>query len=251
VAGGLGALLGGDRFGHGFFAAGFTQAFSGRIGKLDKGHYGISPERVIAAAIVGGTASALTGGKFANGAITGAFSRAFNDETEILRNPAAAAEDQLKSVLEKSGLDHMIKTAMASPVELVVGVTSGATFDFYEELLSDQLNYLSEDGIDYSTNSYSYKVGKYIGVSLSTELIGSPLTYGFPAAVSLLPRTNVFRALWMSGELLTDGKTALQAGQLTGDMARLNPAAGYIVPEVRSSINIPYRPQTMHLPYRP
>jgi len=32
------------------------------------------------AAVAGGTASELTGGKFANGAITGAFSRAFNDE---------------------------------------------------------------------------------------------------------------------------------------------------------------------------
>jgi hypothetical protein len=31
---------------------------------------------------LGGTTSALTGGKFANGAITGAFSRAFNDELE-------------------------------------------------------------------------------------------------------------------------------------------------------------------------
>ena len=33
-----------------------------------------------AAAVLGGSTSALTGGKFANGAITGAFSRAFNDD---------------------------------------------------------------------------------------------------------------------------------------------------------------------------
>jgi hypothetical protein len=39
-----------------------------------------SAKRIAAAAILGGSTSALTGGKFANGAITGAFSRAFNDE---------------------------------------------------------------------------------------------------------------------------------------------------------------------------
>jgi hypothetical protein len=57
-----------------------TQAFSGAIDGLDDGTIGISAERVAAAAVLGGTTSALTGGKFANGAITGAFSRAFNDE---------------------------------------------------------------------------------------------------------------------------------------------------------------------------
>lgn len=36
------------------------------------------------ASLVGGTASSLGGGKFANGAITAAFSRAFNDE---MHNP--------------------------------------------------------------------------------------------------------------------------------------------------------------------
>jgi len=34
----------------------------------------------MAAAVVGGTASEISGGKFANGAVTGAFSRLFNDE---------------------------------------------------------------------------------------------------------------------------------------------------------------------------
>ena len=37
-------------------------------------------KRMVAAAVLGGTVSSLTGGKFASGALTGAFSRAFNDE---------------------------------------------------------------------------------------------------------------------------------------------------------------------------
>jgi len=45
------------------------------IGKLNG-----TSSRIISAAIVGGTASKLSGGKFANGAMTAVFSRTFNDE---------------------------------------------------------------------------------------------------------------------------------------------------------------------------
>jgi hypothetical protein len=80
AVGGVMSYLGGGKFGHGFAAAGFTQAFAGPIGSIDGGNVGFSAQRTLAAAVVGGTASELTGGKFANGAVTGAFSRAFNDE---------------------------------------------------------------------------------------------------------------------------------------------------------------------------
>lgn len=59
-----------------------------------------SPARVFAAALVGGTASKLTGGKFANGAVTGAFSRAFNDEMHW-RDRAKYALSQAKEKLQK------------------------------------------------------------------------------------------------------------------------------------------------------
>lgn len=42
------------------------------------GHIDSMGGRVVAAAVVGGTTSVISGGKFANGAITGAFSYAFN-----------------------------------------------------------------------------------------------------------------------------------------------------------------------------
>lgn len=45
----------------------------------------VSAERVVAAAILGGTTSVIAGGKFANGALTGAFGRAFNEESTIMR----------------------------------------------------------------------------------------------------------------------------------------------------------------------
>ena len=93
IAGGISSVLNGGKFGHGFVSAGFTQAFSGaidkiggRIGNTFSGSYFTTANRamrIIASAVVGGTASALTGGKFANGAITGAFSRGFNDEAHF------------------------------------------------------------------------------------------------------------------------------------------------------------------------
>lgn len=64
-----------------------TQAFSGAIdgiggNKFSSAYFeaGNRAARIVAAAVVGGTTSVMSGGKFANGAITGAFSRAFNDD---------------------------------------------------------------------------------------------------------------------------------------------------------------------------
>lgn len=63
----------GGQFRHGFYA-GFA---TGGLSKL----IGMAPQQVrfIAAAIVGGTAAALGGGKFANGAVSGAFQYLLND----------------------------------------------------------------------------------------------------------------------------------------------------------------------------
>ena len=47
--------------------------------------YSYTNARVTAAAIVGGTASVISGGKFANGAVTGAFIQMFNAETQLAK----------------------------------------------------------------------------------------------------------------------------------------------------------------------
>jgi RHS repeat-associated protein len=81
VAGGAVQHLQGGEFGSGFASAGVVQAFSGSIDRLDPSNPdGFSVQRVLAAALIGGSVSDMTGGKFANGAVTAAFARAFNDE---------------------------------------------------------------------------------------------------------------------------------------------------------------------------
>ncbi len=63
---------------------GSPQAAAPGIGKI-----GNPAGRVVAAALVGGTASASTGGKFANGAVTAAFSVAFASAAQELAQQSA------------------------------------------------------------------------------------------------------------------------------------------------------------------
>ncbi|MHB8447329.1 MAG: FG-GAP-like repeat-containing protein [Rudaea sp.] len=85
IAGGVMSSLEGDKFGNGFVSAGVAEAFSGAIDRLDPQNpigQSVSAERVIAASLLGGTTSVIAGGKFGNGAITAAFGRAFNEESQ-------------------------------------------------------------------------------------------------------------------------------------------------------------------------
>ncbi|MGE3729971.1 MAG: RHS repeat-associated core domain-containing protein [Lysobacterales bacterium] len=98
IAGGIMNRLQGGKFGDGFAGAGVTQALSPAIGRVNSSNRGFSPLRVAVAAMVGGTASAAGGGKFANGAVTAAFSRGYNDEFHNLWDKASKAVSD--------GIDH-------------------------------------------------------------------------------------------------------------------------------------------------
>jgi RHS repeat-associated protein len=108
MAGGISSVMNGGKFGHGFVSAGFTQTFSGVIDKIggrivNSRYFNFANRamRIVASAVVGGTASSITGGKFANGAITGAFSRGFNDESHFnqvkqrVYNPATGKYEEM------------------------------------------------------------------------------------------------------------------------------------------------------------
>ncbi|BET68098.1 hypothetical protein ASA1KI_30160 [Opitutales bacterium ASA1] len=66
----------GGEFRHGFYAAAFTSLMEGPISSVGR-DFGDAGE-FAAAAVVGGTASVLGGGKFANGAASGVFTYLFN-----------------------------------------------------------------------------------------------------------------------------------------------------------------------------
>jgi len=74
VGGGLSALKGGS------FMDGFIPALAAGLARPGIDMLATKPMRIAASAIVGGTSSVLTGGKFVNGAVTAAFARMWNDE---------------------------------------------------------------------------------------------------------------------------------------------------------------------------
>ena len=103
VAGGILAELQGGQFGHGFLAAGLTKAVMGRFNYADGSTQAVMGRTTIAA-IVGGTISRVTGGKFANGAVTAAMAHLLNQEMSAARARAALREQ-------------------SSSVELIIGYT--------------------------------------------------------------------------------------------------------------------------------
>ncbi|MEZ5901362.1 MAG: hypothetical protein R3D51_17930, partial [Hyphomicrobiaceae bacterium] len=73
---------------------------SGVMGHSGDGNPEYIAERTAVAAVAGGTASVLAGGKFANGAITGAFAQLYNAEAvdEVQQKLQAVADDAIKKI---------------------------------------------------------------------------------------------------------------------------------------------------------
>ena len=74
LVGGAFARARGDSFGSGFATGVFTKLSAGKLSESIPGKFG----GAAASAIIGGTASTLSGGKFANGALSGAFGYLYN-----------------------------------------------------------------------------------------------------------------------------------------------------------------------------
>lgn len=87
MVGGIGAVLQGGKFGHGFASAGLTKFMNvnAMFEKAGMGNVRYDNARIAAAAVIGGTISQATGGKFANGAATAAMGQAFNGNQENKR----------------------------------------------------------------------------------------------------------------------------------------------------------------------
>lgn len=82
--------MSGGKFGHGFISAGVTKGVGGTFlpggSNLSSGE--IASGTAISA-VIGGTVSSLTGGKFANGAQTGAFQYLFNQASVAIKQEFA------------------------------------------------------------------------------------------------------------------------------------------------------------------
>lgn len=86
MVGGVLSVAQGGKFGNGFVSAGLTKGFMSHSGfDYDDISTSAVVSRTLIAAVVGGTISEITGGKFANGAITAAMAQLYNAEASAKR----------------------------------------------------------------------------------------------------------------------------------------------------------------------
>ncbi|WDZ82049.1 FG-GAP-like repeat-containing protein (plasmid) [Ensifer adhaerens] len=114
VVGGLESEINGGDFWSGFASAAVTKAFASKVADIRS-----DALQTVAASAIGGTASVVGGGKFENGAITGAYSHLLND---------AMHKAKEQSVSQKNQPDYMEDAIYPtwSPIDLAIG--AGAFF---------------------------------------------------------------------------------------------------------------------------
>ena len=100
--------LQGGKFGHGFASAGVGKLLTPITG-VDTGLYTGEKDlgQALISAVVGGTISEVTGGKFVNGAITAAYSNLFNQQGSNLRE---TADDLIEDFMDRYGLPDTEET---------------------------------------------------------------------------------------------------------------------------------------------
>ena len=147
LVGGISAELQGGKFGHGFFSAGFAKFAMGSAGfNYDDISAGAIASRTLIAAIVGGTASKISGGKFSNGAITAAMAQIFNAESPNLSRKA-----KIDAIMERvgKGMDLASKgNDILTIYKAVDEVRDALSVAKMQNELLDLIPYMSKDQIE-------------------------------------------------------------------------------------------------------
>ena len=173
LAGGILEELQGGEFGHGFISAGLTKMVMFNAGSRFEGlELGSILGRTFAAAAVGGTISAATGGKFGNGARTAAYAHLLNAESTN-----AIAQKELPEIFK----DEQFKNTLASGLNLAEG-----DVETRYQLQGDNIS--SGSVIRYKEASwFSSKEGYYVdGMPSSNTVRGLTETGGFASALQPL-----------------------------------------------------------------
>ncbi len=176
--GGIMSLLQGGKFGHGFISASVTKGVGMRVdiqSQLVKG---------IIMAALGGTLSEMSGGGFANGAITAAFAYAFNEVSQYRRAAQRAAEannlmmsksdQELLSMSKNDLYDRSNKQAMLSGKqgEIAAGVRNSEIARWHSLHAVD----ISPDDLKYGFTQLATAVS--VG-AICTGTGGAPCLVGF------------------------------------------------------------------------
>lgn len=147
LIGGMSSVANGGEFGHGFISAGLGSLVGGMVQGINS-----NVGRVLARALLSGTVSKISGGKFANGAISGAFAQAM---AEDWGGTSSTSSSSSKSKVDMNGdpipvisRNHAVDTGLGLSIEngKLVGELSVACSSSVQGLCSrivEQINSIS------------------------------------------------------------------------------------------------------------
>ncbi len=206
VVGGMTSVVGGGRFGHGFLSAGLGAGLGGPLADGLAGlGMGEAVAGTVAAVLIGGTSSAATGGKFANGAAWAAMSAAVDASAKSVAKASRRSKGQ--KVLEDTAnigperelfggavvvRQHGSPEATVSDSDLSL-VESELQAIFGEGVSGDRLeSYISpEDPLEVILNTSGGNAA-YNGINNNDPLLG-PRIGGSILTVDLSTRNHWFR----------------------------------------------------------
>jgi RHS repeat-associated protein len=192
VAGGVSSVLSGGKFGHGFLSAGVTQALGNVKGLFTNAPQGIDRiSNAVKAAVIGGTISEITGGKFTNGAITGAFSRLLNDDALSGSKKASTLNakyekglENVKSAVDKYGVLDMFEGKIAKGITVEFKIDNSMDKLMQVRSESPTTVYVNSDLIDnlnYQSNHIASTVGHELVHVYDIQSNTTPLNERFRA----------------------------------------------------------------------
>lgn len=184
VVGGISAELSGGKFGHGFFSAGVTKGLGGAFlpGGSDLSGGDIAKGTVVSM-VIGGTASVISGGKFANGANTAAMQYLFNQVKGAWeRNAAKRRMAKLKQgahdgdlTLEEAQHHYKFGKGQALIVDLKSVDLSGISVADFNGATRKSFNLLNRkyfsslnDGLVYGNITLTLDSNGYVSASYDT-----------------------------------------------------------------------------------
>jgi len=146
---------------------------------------------------VGGTASELSGGKFSNGALTGAFSRAFNDEAT-----ERAQEEQLPEIFYNKKFRFQLNLGLGRSIRAVESDPSGTYGLAIKPDGEGGFNFGEYPNNSPSTNTVrGLEDGVFFATGLQPIVGASALAISLPPWVrnnTILARTGDFQELSIS-----------------------------------------------------
>ncbi len=191
---GVRAEMQGGEFKTAFLAAGLSESFGGSIASIGGGAPAYAPMRIAAAAVLGGTSSRITGGSFANGAVSAAFVHAYNAENHIEDEYAQKSRYTIITV----GISATVQAGFPQFGFIGAGGGGGTYIGF--SIPDDLLDFGSYQAfVQFQANGFA-GIGGFVGVGATGSISrsDSPLSSGSSTGIVTEGNAGWGRAIGVS-----------------------------------------------------